>query len=83
MLFITLRNERACAHTKPTESLVWHIGEPNPLKDVPERVAQVIEVQADGDELGHIANTFTNVPMAKKNTVRWHGDIAKFIAQNL
>ena len=44
---------------------------------------QEIEVQADGDELQHIADTMSNIPMSQKRVVRWTGETARFIVDNL
>lgn len=54
--------------------------------DNPNAVAlrTVIEVQADGHELKHIHELFTNLPYSKcGGVVRWFGDHAAFIAANL
>ena len=44
----------------------------------------VIEVQADCDELTYIEMNFGNIPIArKKRVVKWTGDFAVFIYNNL
>lgn len=65
----------------------WHVGEPRPLEiagGAGSYVHEVIEIQADGDELAYIERHFTNlktVPGAR--SVNWFGDDAKFIVKNL
>jgi hypothetical protein len=69
MLYFIFENGRA---------VTWHVGE----KALP-RVQEVVEVQADCDELEYIKGKFLNIPIAKKQVVTWMGDWAKFIARNL
>ena len=62
----------------------WHVGEPNPVRF--EHVDDVIEVQADGDELEHIEMMFrsNSFPLFfNKRVCRWFGDYAKLIVGNL
>lgn len=59
----------------------WHIGQKVSIPK--EELNQVIEVQADGDELEHIRYQFQNIPHAKVRVCNWYGDIAKFIVNNL
>jgi hypothetical protein len=40
-------------------------------------------VQADGHELELIKRQFTNIPMTANRVVRWQGDDAKFIINNI
>ena len=40
-------------------------------------------LQADGDELEKIKQEFTGIPMHKGRVVRWSGETAYFIVQNL
>lgn len=42
-----------------------------------------IELQASGLELDFIRRHFTNIPITDSTIVRWHGEYAKFIANNL
>ncbi len=47
-------------------------------------VEDVVEIQADGDELQLIINTFTvndevTIPITNKRVQNWYGDIAKGI----
>ena len=42
----------------------------------------VIEIQADGDELDHILQKFENLPKSNAPVQRWFGDHAKFIFHN-
>ena len=62
---------------KPIE---WHVGEPVPAI----AIAADSAVQADGDELVFVESRFQNIPMrVAKSVVRWQGDLARFIVQNL
>ncbi len=46
-------------------------------------VDRVEAIQADGDELEHIKDNFTHLPMrAAKRVQTWFGDDAKFICAN-
>lgn len=65
---------------KENQTLVWHVGEPVP--QVSEMDA-IKSVQADGDELLHIADHFPNLPRSRKSVNLWQGDLATFIAHNL
>ena len=75
-----------------TTTTQWHVGEnfPIPYKNIKD----VVEIQADSDELEHIQHIFRNtnvdttspiysIPMPKIRVVRWFGDIAKTIAATL
>jgi hypothetical protein len=78
-------------------SFQWHTGEVNPFRSSKETnekygpevaqnlaAAEVIEIQADGEELEHIQQYFTGIPFHKAARVqRWFGDVANFIAHNL
>jgi hypothetical protein len=56
----------------------WHIGE-----DVPS-VKEVVEIQADGDELDLITRQVSGIPMLTSPVVvRWFGETAIFIWHNL
>lgn len=62
-----------------------HVGTPRhrPPRTHP---TEVIEVQADGDELAYILNRFTNLPGFQgrcPSVVRWFGPTAQFIVANL
>ena len=57
----------------------WHVGEL--ITGI--NICQVVEIQADGDELELIKKNFTNLPGSKGPIIRWYGDHAKFIAANL
>lgn len=47
-------------------------------------IQSVVEVQADGNELEYINKNFDNIPFHNsKETQRWFGDMARFIAGNL
>ena len=64
----------------------WHVGERNPLlqRDEVIYVDDVIEVQADGDELRWILGLSYNLglPFRHGQVVRFFGDDAKFIVAN-
>jgi hypothetical protein len=67
--------------TKCGASIEWHVGEKlhENFYDL-----DVVEVQADGTELIHIQNNFSNVPFHNSKSVqRWFGAMAQFIAHNL
>jgi hypothetical protein len=56
----------------------WHVGSPIP------QMENVVEVQVDGDELTYIEMNFGNIPISrKKQVVKWTGDFALFIYNNL
>jgi hypothetical protein len=40
-------------------------------------------VQADGHELEHIKQQFQNIPLTHNRVVRWTGEYAKFIVNNI
>lgn len=67
--------------------LEWHVGEaiPVPKTRVGVPTPKVIEVQADGDELTFIDESFSFIPfpMEPVRVVRWFGDMAQFIYHNL
>jgi hypothetical protein len=89
MLSITYRNEKYLAGTAST--IEWYIGNPDPL--IYDGARDVIEIQADDDELEHIKNMFPKVnnsfgsvvsPLIPKGkVVRLFGDLAKTIVANL
>ncbi len=87
MLYIVTKEIRF--ETPRTREYEWHVGEKNPLESQKNNVTShiiecVTEVQADGDELGHIEYNFPTMPRARgKRVVRWFGTDAKFIAANL
>jgi hypothetical protein len=67
-------------HTLNQGTKVWHIGETIP----PIAFADIYKVTADGAELNYVQQMFRNIPMSySKTTNVWHGDFAKFIANNL
>ena len=61
----------------------WHVGQKNPV--LFKNVDDVIEVQADGDELQHIEMMFVGgFPLFfNKRVCKWYGDFAKLIVGNL
>lgn len=91
-MFVTVR-----ASDGQVRDFEIHTGEP--VLRFPDGKTEVIEVQADGDELDYIVENFQAIPLAwnvKKNiensgvnrkllnrVQRWFGDHAKFIYHNL
>jgi hypothetical protein len=70
----------------PSVVYEWNVGEESPFKTNHDQAQFVTHVQADGDELMHVAIRFMNLPFTVNTTnsvVRWYGDHAKFIAGNL
>lgn len=64
----------------------WNIGQPLPCNY--DEIAQIEYIQADGDELEYIKNTFVfnnnyTIPIPRNRVVRWFGDIAKIIVDSL
>lgn len=59
----------------------WHVGNPKPTM-----FSEVVEVQADGDELGFLISKIINLPHVlpgHKPVQVWRGDMARFIYDNL
>ena len=78
MLYIIVRDTNS-GHTSGEREFSWHVGKPRPIIE-----EEVIEVQADGDELAYIIGSFVNLPRpVEKSVMRWYGDHAKLIAHNL
>lgn len=44
---------------------------------------EILEVQADSDELNAIKCQMNNIPFSRKSCQRWFGDMAQFIAHNI
>ena len=61
----------------------FHLGDIEGLQDGLEIGMNVVELQADCDELELIQSQFTNIPMHRGRCVRWFGDMARFIFTNL
>jgi len=80
MLCITMKHRTEDGDI-PCREIIWHCGtQPPTIYDYEE----VLLVQADGDELEVVCNTFNNLPCPKnKNVVVWTGDLASLIARNL
>lgn len=62
------------------DEIVWYVGQP--LHTPTAWIEDVVNVQADGDELDAIANLGITVP-TNRRSVMWFGDQAKFIVANL
>jgi len=57
----------------------WYIGQKYPnIKGL-----QIIELQADGDELEYILHNFENIPYSNARVLTWYNDLAMFIANNM
>ena len=56
--------------------LTYHVGE------VIHPEGEVIEIQADGDELNHIYDNFKGIPWSNRRVVIWRGNVAQFIIDN-
>lgn len=80
-LFIVYRSTQA-ADTKKPASFEWHVGGKLP-KGFRQVIEQVLEVQADGDELEHLFTMFVNLPYYRGPVVSWYGDLAKMIVKSL
>lgn len=60
----------------------WHVG--TKYEHNEHTIDHVTEVQADGHELEWVLREFNNIPTIRaRRVMRWHGDIAKFIAGQL
>jgi DNA-binding IclR family transcriptional regulator len=71
----------------------WNVGQPSPIIDT--AISTITYIQADGDELELILNSFcTNphanhtsrhytIPVAKERVMKWYGDIARTIIANI
>lgn len=61
----------------------WYVG--NKITPSLKRaIRDVLEVQADGDELMHILKNFSGIPQHNtRRVVRWFGDDARFIVGNI
>ena len=79
MLNITYKFES----TGTTITHTWHTGCPVPPEY--DGKAEVCKLQADGDELDFILYSFVNIPhpVNSQKVVKWHGDMARFIVDNL
>lgn len=61
---------------------MWHIGQEKPNFFM--YGDSVLYVQASGDELDFIKETFTNIPFSlNRKVTTWTGVFAEFIARNL
>ena len=59
----------------------WHVGQ-----KIPAIVSDVVEVQADGDELKFILDNFYNIPALRPEAAPvqlWKGEFARFIYDNM
>lgn len=65
-----------------SETGCWYIGQTLSPAFVT-MLKSVVEVQADGDELEFIKESFTNIPFSVRNHIIWKGEFARFIAENL
>lgn len=65
------------------QTLEWHVGEAIPRDAAGDRFNDIVEVQADGDELNHIVHYFPNLPRALTPVVTWRQPWAQFIYDNM
>jgi hypothetical protein len=71
---------------KGTRSYQWHTSDSKTSKtELPFQIQEVVEVQADGDELAYILNRAVNLPQrpAHCRVQNWFGDDAKWIVSNI
>jgi hypothetical protein len=80
MLYITYKDNND-HDPKALHELDWHIGQP--LRGGVQVLHNVLEVQADGDELAWILERSSNLPQTAGRVQTWFGDHAKFILKNL
>ena len=80
-LYVVLKSKRV--HDGEPNSLEFHV--PFAPARIPTLVNEEIDyIQADCDELDYINNEFRNLPNPiHKRVVRWYGEMARFIYQNL
>lgn len=73
-LYVTYQNDL-------NEELVkqWHLGD----EKTNQLSYRAVEIEADGEELAYIIQHFTNVPLANRRVVKWTGDFATFIWNNI
>lgn len=80
MLYIVRSGVGANDHPQTT----WYVDAPWPRHNAGGNPADVIEIQADGEELKLILDNVTGIPKCEgRRTVNWYGDDAKFIASYL
>jgi hypothetical protein len=69
------------------EQITWHVGERNPFNIAIQHprfnIHNLLEVQADSDELRMILANFSKLPHTKLAVQCWFGDLAKMIASSL
>jgi len=66
---------------KEGKDIVRYIGDKNFF--TPENIAEIVEVQLDGNELEYVRQDMTGIPIHKNKRVqKFYGDHAKFIAGN-
>lgn len=61
-------------------AITWHVGDKLTANF---KVLNVIEVQADGDELQFILDNAKQLPFCHARVQNWFGDQAKWIVQNI
>jgi len=87
MLYVEYTNHSKGVNDKPTKTLQFHIGNEIAYQRFSEIANDVVNIQADGDELNLIYDSFSNIPkptsIHRNPCVTWYGDIAKFIVWNL
>lgn len=62
--------------------LELHVGQEKLMREII-NPAEVKSIQADGDELEYIKNSFCNIPYHKtKRVQKWEDELARFIIRN-
>jgi len=80
MLYIVTELATTLSSGTRKRELVWHVGEePHKISES----EKVLLVQADCDELSHIQQSFSGIPLSDKRVNVWNGEFADFIARNL
>lgn len=65
---------------KDNSQKTWHVGESfNVNEGIQVFLNNVVEIQADGDELNFIVTNMVNLTYPKLRVVTWYGDVAKQI----
>lgn len=75
MMFVKYRSANGT-----TDEMSWYAGQ---RVSSYHKNLDVIEIQADCDELLFVLKKFQNLPRSNENVQRWFGDHAKFIFHNL
>lgn len=83
---LCLIEDHPMGERKVEKDIEWHVGQNPPSEYLDDARLEVMSVMADGAELTHIIQTFTNLPYARHRPGRscvWRGELARFIFDNL